>query len=101
MKRTSKYAHEIAVILTIWYVSSIIAVRPITKRDILSKPTILNTSQIAVLEAALANNGYLNQGTVMQLARQTGLSQPEIRRWAVERKCHTKEGAVSISELIC
>lgn len=56
-----------------------------------------NISQKLILVAALANNYYLNQTEITEVAQQTGLSERSVRGWLSRRRftirCERKKGA--------
>ena len=64
--------------------------------------SFLDIRQLSVLEAAFANDCYLNESRLMQLIQQTGLGRKKILCWFNDRRRSVrhgkKEGTVPISE---
>ena len=69
------------------------------------KYLIVNLRQKSVLEAAFANNYYLNKTTLMHVAQETGLCKEQIRVWFQNRRSCIRrarnKGTISIRECIC
>ena len=81
-----------------------IAVYAGSSKQGLNKYPTLNTYQKSVLEAAFAENYYLNRTKLKQLAEQTDLAERKILRWFARQRTNLrhgrKEGTLSPSECI-
>ena len=68
------------------------------------KYSILIPRQKLVLEAAFANNYFLNKTTLMHLTQQTGLCKGKILRWFKHRRScirrASEKGTISVRECI-
>ena len=68
----------------------IIAVHANKKGVELSKNSILNISQMSVLETEFTNNPYPTKTTIMQVAQQTGLLEQRVRRWFANKRLQAR-----------
>ena len=61
--------------------------------------SMLNSTQMSILEAAFADNRFLNETTLMKLAQKTGLDKQRIHTW-FKIRIHTGRGGTERTAMI-